>query len=214
MKTTKNCRRSFNCLKNLLFAAVIITFSTALSTTAHTQIMDTPAERTQRRLQNEIKPAQPYQVSSRIHLQEGKNVGYLIVKVELRKGAHIYSLNQAGKIPPTKLNVTASPQFRLTGKFNPDKPAKIIPVDPVFSQRVEKHYGMVQFFAPIEIAPGVNHQTLAAEVNFNGQVCSGDSCVPVRGLKVTGAFAGFFANQPKASVAVQAQPGKPEVTRQ
>ena len=215
-KTPKNCGRSFELLAmsscesliTLAFTAVVFAFAGALASDCRAQIMDTPAERTQRRLENELKPAKSYQVSSRIHLQEGKNTGYLVVKVELRKGKHIYSLNQAGKIPPTKLNVAQSKQFRLTGKFSPDKPAKIVAVDPVFHQRVEKHQGVVQFFAPIEIATGVDGQAVTAEIKFDGQVCGGSSCVPVLGLKVKSAFAGFFASEPQATVAEQAKPGE------
>lgn len=222
MKTSKNCGRliersnEYICksLTKLTLAAVVVTFAGFFVSQCHSQIMDTPAEQTQRRLEKEIKPPQSYQVSSRIHLQEGQNTGYLVVKVELQKGMHIYSLSQAGKIPPTKLSVAASKQFRLTGKFSPDKPAKVVAVDPVFSQRVEKHHGVVQFFAPIEIAPGVDRQTLATEVKFDGQVCGGNSCVPVRGLKVKGAFAGFFGNQPKASVAEQAKPSTTKLIQQ
>lgn len=136
--------------------------------------------------------AQPYKLSSRFHLQKGTNSGYLIVKIELRKGSYIYSMTQRAPLRPSKIQVTQSNQFRLNGKFIPDRPATIIENDPIFEQRLEKHTGVVQFFAPVEIAPGVAPNALAAEMEFSGQVCDDRGfCLPIS-AKTTGRFAGYF----------------------
>lgn len=145
------------------------------------------------------KVKKPYVLTSRIHLQKNSNRGYLVVRVEMAKGNHIYSLTQKGDLRPSKLTVTKSNQFGLLGQFAPDRPAEIIKNDPTFKQQVEKHKGVVQFFAPIEIAPGLSPDKLAPEVTFDGQVCSSENfCMPIMGEKVKGKFAGYFERTAKA----------------
>lgn len=141
----------------------------------------------------EKKEAKPYKLTSRVHLQKNSTRGYLILQVELPKGSHIYSLTQKGDLRPTKLTVVESKQFRMLGTFAPDRPAEITKVDPVFKQQVEKHKGKVQFFAPIEVAPGVALDKLKPEITFDGQVCTAANfCMPILGEKVKGQFAGYF----------------------
>lgn len=144
------------------------------------------------------KEAKPYELSSRFHLQTGTKTGYLIVKVELPKGSYIYSTTQSAPLRPSKIQVTQSNQFRIIGKFTPDRPPTVIENDPVFSQRVEKHKDVIQFFATIEIAPGVFPETLEAETEFSGQVCNDQGfCVPIFGAKARGKFAGYFERTAK-----------------
>lgn len=139
------------------------------------------------------KEPKPFQISSRIHLQKGANTGYLIVKIELPKGSYIYSMAQKPPLRPSKINVAKSDQFRLNGKFNPDRPAKVIEDDPIFHQRLEKHMDVIQFFAPVEILPGVKPDTLAAEMTFTGQVCNDQGfCWPIKADKTKARFAGYF----------------------
>jgi DsbC/DsbD-like thiol-disulfide interchange protein len=159
------------------------------------QVLDTPADRLKTKLQSK-KPAKSYEISSRIHLAQGTSEGYLVVQVKLKKGCHIYSLAQSGAVPPTKLTVTPSKLFRLTGKFTPDSPAKVNPKDPNFGQRIEKHEGTIQFFAPLQVDPNADLKKIAAEVQFDGQVCTNDACIPVRRHKTKGKFAGYFAKEP------------------
>lgn len=159
------------------------------------QVLDSTTDRLNKQFQAK-KPAKPYEISSRIHLEKNSDKGYLVVQVKLKKGSHIYSLTQAGNIPPTKLTLGTSKLLRQTGAFTPDSPAKVIPKDPNFGQRIEKHAGTVQFFAPIQLAPNVDLKKLAVEVQFDGQVCTDDSCVPVRRHKTQSRFAGFFEQSP------------------
>ena len=150
----------------------------------------------------------PYRLSSRVHLQRDSNKGYLIVQVDLIEGSYIYSLTQKGAIPASKLAVAHSPLFRLTGEFGPDRPATVVAHDPVFEQRVEKHLQRVQFFAPIEIAPGADPAKILAAVTFNGQVCTDQGfCTPLRNMQLTGKFAGYFqrSQAEKASANQDAQ---------
>lgn len=145
------------------------------------------------RQQKQLKNDKPYQLTTRIHVQKGTNKGYLIVQADLKKGSYVYSLTQAGDIPPSKLSVANSKQFKMLAGFSPDRPATVVKNDPLFQQRVEKHKDKVQFFAPIEFAAGVNPEGVVAQVTFNGQVCSDEGfCMPIRDLKLSGKFAGYF----------------------
>lgn len=193
----------------LIVAALAFALISAGNTgSASGQVLDSTADRFKKQLKAK-KPVKPYGISSRIVLAKDTNEGYLVVQVTLQKGSHIYSLTQGGNVPPTKLTLSPSKQLRLTGAFTPESPAKVIPMDPSLGQRVEKHSGTVQFFAPIQLAPNVDLTKLAVEVQFDGQVCTNDSCVPVRRHKTQSKFAGFFAqpsNKEKAS-SVASKPG-------
>lgn len=135
----------------------------------------------------------PYRLTSRIHLEKGANTGYLVFRVELKKGSHLYSLTQTGDIPPAKIVVENSLTFQLAGKFSPDRPPAVTEMDPVFGHRVEKHTGVVQFFAPIEIANGTDAETLAVSIAFDGLVCSDDNvCTRVSEPKIVAKFSGYF----------------------
>ncbi|MDG1875579.1 MAG: protein-disulfide reductase DsbD family protein [Mariniblastus sp.] len=133
-----------------------------------------------------------------MHLQSGTNRGYLVLRVDLMKGSHIYSLTQKGEIRPTTISVAKSPRFRLLGGFVADRVAEVTKHDPVFNQRVEKHKNQVQFFVPIELAPGAELADISAEVSINGQVCTSQNiCMPILGETVKGRFAGYFERSAK-----------------
>lgn len=189
--------------------ACVFIFSIAIPVSA--QIMDSPAEIAQRKLAQQMQQAKskPYQISSRIHLNKGTQAGYLVVEVQLAAGRHIYSLTQTSTAQRTTLKMSPNEQIQLTGVFSPDKPALVIENDPDFHQRVEKHTGKVQFFAPIKVAATADLAKLVAEVQFDGQVCSKNACMPIRGKKVIGKFAGYFEHKAD-STSVAQQPSSPQ----
>ena len=77
-------------------------------------------------------------VTSRFHIVGGSNQGYLIVKAQIPAGSYIYSLTQAGDIPPTKIDVGVKRGFKVVGKFAADRTFELVPFDPVMKTRVEK----------------------------------------------------------------------------
>ena len=199
------------CHFKMLISSIACLFIFSIAIPASAQIMDSPTEIAQQKLGQQMQQAktQPYQISSRIHLKKGTDEGYLIVEVQLVAGKHIYSLTQGGSVPPTTLKMSPNQQIQLTGEFSPDKPALVIENHPDFQQRVEKHTGKVQFFAPIKVAATADLAKLMAEVQFDGQVCSKNACIPIRGKKITGKFAGYFESQPE-STSVARQPSSPQ----
>ena len=193
------------CHHRTLISSVACFFIFCIAIPVSAQIMDSPAEIAQRKLAQQMQQAKPkpYEISSRIHLNKGTQEGYLVVEVQLAAGKHIYSLTQAGDVPPTTLKMSPNQQIQLTGVFSSDKPAVVIENHPVFQQRVEKHTGKVQFFAPIKVAATADLAKLVAEVQFDGQVCSKVACTPIRGKKVTGKFAGYFEGKSESTSVAQ-----------
>ncbi len=139
-----------------------------------------------------IETQRPWKLASRIHLEKGTNQGYLVVQLDLDEGYHIYSLSSDGSPSPTRLVALPSKDLRMISKFASDKSPIVIAKDPVFEQRIEKHKGQIQFFASIEVRPGVDLQKLTQEVQLSGQVCSDSACQPIRKQAVNAKFAGFF----------------------
>lgn len=135
---------------------------------------------------------QPWKIDSRIHLEKGTNTGYLVVEIQLSEGHHLYSLNPEGSVAPTRLAVLPSNDLRVKSKFVADTAPIVIEKDPVFERRIEKHKGQVRFFAPIEVRGGIDHTQLSQEVQFSAQVCSDNGCRPIRDLKLTASFGGYF----------------------
>ena len=203
--------RTFLGRTNTVLSLMVTLSLGVMANQASGQIMDSPADTAQRQINEQVEKAklEPYQMSSRIYLGQGTQTGYLVVEVQLAEGKHIYSLTQGGVVPPTILKVLPNNQIQLTGDFSPDTPATVIEKDPDFKQRLEKHLGKVQFFAPIKVTPTADLAKLAAEIQFDGQICSQDACVPIRAKKIASKFAGYF-DSPPAAVSTAQQPAAPQ----
>lgn len=169
-----------------------------------TTTQQTELGQTRQATQQPAQPKQPWTISSRIHLQKGTNEGYIVIQLDLKEGYHVYSTNPKGSPSPTKFAVLPSNDLKVKSKFMADKNPKVIEKDPVFQQRIEKHTGQIQFFAPIAIRPGIDLQKLKQEVQFSGQICSESSCQPIRAVSSTASFSGYF-ELPKARKAAATQ---------
>lgn len=182
------------------FVAIVALTFTPTQSFAQLKGVSAPLQRSIATLSDQVEEqAKPYVLSSRFHLMEGTTSGYLVVQVELGPGNHLYSLNQAGAISPTKIEVVPNDAFYVDGKFNPDRPAEVVENDPVFNQRVEKHKGKVQFFVPVKFNSTDAINNAQPEVVLNGQVCSQDGvCMAIRDKKVTAEFGGFFGRTVEA----------------
>ena len=147
------------------------------------------------------QPDNEVKVTARYHIESGKNRGFLIVKLDISPGSHIYSLTQKEPLQPSKLVVKPSKAYAVGKKFKCDKQPKVIEKDPVFQARLEKHTGTVQFYIPIQLASVTNPKSVQPEITFSGQVCSDQGyCVPISGITAKAKFAGFFEREAKNSV--------------
>ena len=154
----------------------------------------------------------PWQFTGRVHLEQGSTKGYIVLQLDLAENHYIYSITPGQSPSPSKILIAESPDFRLLENFSSDRPPMVIEKDPVFEMRIEKHKGTVQFFAPIEVRPGLDLATFQPQITYVGQVCSDEGfCVPLRDEKVAAKFAGFFdrtaqANPDQANQANQTTP--------
>ena len=141
---------------------------------------------------------QELKMSARYHVETGKDTGFLIVKLQIPKGSHIYSLTQKKPLSPSKVSVKNSKQLVAGKTFKPDRKPKVIDNDPIFKMRVEKHSGTVQFFAPIRVDTSADFKMLKPEVLFTGQICSDEGfCKLINNKTVKAEFAGFFEREAK-----------------
>lgn len=96
--------------------------------------------------------------------------GKLNVQLDIKLHWHGYSQNDLPGQKPTRFHVAESPDYKVTGNFVPN-------VDPVrkkniAGEEVEEFEGSVVWSAPIELAPGVDPESLEIEVRVDGQVCN------------------------------------------
>ena len=182
-------------MKNLTFCAFVIACCFFVpDCDVHAQFSQgaSPSRMADNSSAQKAEKQKPWAIASRIHLEKGTNKGYLVVQVDLAEGYHMYSLNPKGSPSPTKLTISKSDNLRVLSEFASEKPPVVVKNDPVFNQRMEKHKGKVQFFASIEVRPGIDLEKLTQQVQFSGQICSDQACQPIRNHKAKASFAGYF----------------------
>lgn len=104
----------------------------------------------------------------------------LYVTAKIDDGWHVYSLTQPKGGPlPSKIKLTKSDDFRLTGEFK-SHPKAETHTDPEIWPDVElqTHAGKVTWYAPIELAPGVDPAKLTIRGKLNVQACNDRGCLP------------------------------------
>ena len=109
--------------------------------------------------------------------------GRLFITATISSGWHIYSITQPPGGPlATKIEVNPSPDFRLAGEFRPSARPDTSK-DPAFDNlTVESHHGIVTWYAPLELAPGVDPAKLEIRGKVTVQACDANSCVPPQGV--------------------------------
>ena len=133
--------------------------------------------------------------SAGFKVDKASGKGSLYVKAEISPTWHIYSLTQpAGSAQPSKLKVKSSQDYTV-GQFTPDvQPDKHF--DSGFQADVEEHSGTVVWTAPLELASGVDAESLNLEIDYSGQVCGGPrgTCIPLHETLMA-KFDGFLEPQ-------------------
>lgn len=122
---------------------------------------------------------EPVTFKAGFKLFEGTRVGVINIDTTLADHYHIYSTTQPPGGPlPTKVKVTTSDEFRVLAPFKEDRDPEVIDPDPVFESRVEQHSWAVTFFAPFEIAEGIDPQSLEITLKIDGLRCDNKGCLP------------------------------------
>jgi suppressor for copper-sensitivity B len=105
----------------------------------------------------------------------------LFITAKIAPGWHIYSITQPPGGPiPSKIKLDTSIAYRVLGNFQaltpPEKKQEGIWSDPTLI--TESHHGSVTWYAPIELAPGVEPATLQIRGQVYAQACSTGCIMP------------------------------------
>jgi len=129
-------------------------------------------------------------------VQKGSRRGILSVAATIDPGWHVYSVDQLpGGTSPSRLKVTESTDYKLLGKFQPDRAPKSKRVE-FYAVPIEEHDGTVTWTAPIEFAEGMNFEQLSISIKYEGQVCGASTpgasevCIPISET-LEAAFSGY-----------------------
>ena len=115
----------------------------------------------------------------------GDSPAMLFVTAKVAPGYHISAVDQ-GKLPdgdgPGATTITAveDPAFKLLGPFKPiQQPAVHVDRKIWVGLEIREHFGEVTWYAPVEIAAGVDPENIAIEGAVETQACDENSCMPV-----------------------------------
>jgi thiol:disulfide interchange protein DsbD len=130
-------------------------------------------------------------------LKKDSRVGLLFLKASILPNNHVYSITQP-KGGPLRSIISAveSDQFKFLGDFESESAPYIDDARDVFDVNIEYHKDKVNWFAPIEIAEGVDPESVTIDLVFNGQVCQvnqkGDTigCLDLSNMKAQAKFSG------------------------
>jgi thiol:disulfide interchange protein len=131
------------------------------------------------------------EATAQFTLEKGTRKGVLSLTGTITPGWHIYSVTQQkGATRPTKIKVEESPAFKIVGPFQPDQ-APHIKHEKIYRVPLEEHEGTVTWTAPIELAEGVDPESLTIPVEIRGQICK-QSCMDYDAT-AEATFAGYTA---------------------
>jgi suppressor for copper-sensitivity B len=123
-------------------------------------------------------------------IEKGSRRGVLTVSAQIEPEWHIYSITQPGGVPATSTVLTPAPtaSYKLLGPFQPDRAPEIKKIEG-FTGNSEEHHDQVAWHAPIELAEGVQPETLTIKIKASAQACK-NACIQVD-ADVDAAFSGF-----------------------
>jgi thiol:disulfide interchange protein len=122
---------------------------------------------------------EPVKISAEFTLPTAERGPQLFVTAKIAPTWHTFSITQpAGGPIRTQISLSDSNQYKLAGEFKsltpPDKHA-----EPAFGGIVvETHTGTVIWHAPLELAAGVDPQSLKIAGKITYQSCAESSCLP------------------------------------
>ncbi len=116
-------------------------------------------------------------ITAEVVAGEGDRPAELQITAQVLPGWHMYSITQkSGGPKPTRINLTASDQYRVLGPFQANPPAVAHHYDFWPDLDVEEHEGSVTWSVPIEPTQPDGLRTLVISGDVKGQVCK-DLCV-------------------------------------
>ena len=122
----------------------------------------------------------PVTLSAQFTAATADRPAVLMITADIAPGWHVYSLTQPpGGPTKTKIELTASPQYHLAGQFRSQpEPIKRVDNEAWVGLTIEEHDGQVTWYAPIELAAGVDPASLTITGKVRMLACK-ESCIPV-----------------------------------
>ena len=106
----------------------------------------------------------------------------LFITATMEPGWHIYSLVQQPPLIATRIELDHSDAFRLTGDFRAGSAPKTEVKADLDNLVVESHYGVVTWYAPIELTAGADPSAVRIRGTLTVQPCDAGRCEAPRGL--------------------------------
>ena len=118
----------------------------------------------------DIQSGDPVSATTSFQILTGTRKGILKVTADIIPNWHVFSMKDTNGPIPTNINVGESDDFKLLGKFRPDRKPHIVNEEG-FDDPCEEFEGSVTWSAPFEIATEINPDKLKIHLVINGQAC-------------------------------------------
>ena len=122
----------------------------------------------------------PVELSAQFTTAEGKRPAVVMIMATIEDGWHVYSITQApGGPQKTRIELAPSPQYHLLAPFaGYPKPKSHIDKVAWVGLELQEHEGKVTWYAPLELAAGVDPSKLEIHGTVHMQACK-ESCIPI-----------------------------------
>lgn len=139
----------------------------------------------------------PVSVSSQFTAATADQPAVLMITAKIEPGWHVYSLTQ-GKLPSglgpnqTKITIDESPQFKLLGEVRAFPEAHDrVDTEAFVGLTLQEHSNQVTWYAPIELAEGVEPATVTVTGKVSLQACEErGSCIPPKSYPINARVGG------------------------
>src|SRR5687767_2741703 len=123
-------------------------------------------------------------VSAEFSKSSGDLPAMLFVTAKIEPGFHISAVDQGktadgGGPGSTVITINNDPSYKVVGAFQPIEPAKSRIDDKGWpGLELREHMGSVTWYAPVEIAAGVDPANVTIAGKLETQACDDNSCMP------------------------------------
>ena len=117
-----------------------------------------------------IQSSDPVSATTSFQILTGTRQGILTVTADIIPNWHVFSMKDTNGPIPTSISVGESDDFKLLGKFRPDREPHIVNEEG-FDNPCEEFENSVSWSAPFEIATEINPDKLVINLVISGQTC-------------------------------------------
>jgi len=124
-------------------------------------------------------------VSAQFTPAQGQQPALLFVTAQIAEGYYVYAVDQ-GNLPDggggpqaTQIELTVGGGAQIVGPWRPIEPPRIhVDQQAWIGLELREHEGKITWYAPIELADGVDPASLSLAGQVIGQACNPQTCIP------------------------------------